>query len=116
SALHYIRTVLRDPKTHFFAGSQDADEAYFALPLEERGKREAPYVDRTSYSNWTAAMAGTFALAAAALDDEDLLHEAETTLDALHDRMRDEDGLLYHYIEPGEKPQVRGLLADQSAY
>jgi uncharacterized protein YyaL (SSP411 family) len=116
SALHYIRTVLRDPQTHFFAGSQDADEAYFALPLEERRNREAPYVDRTSYSNWTAAMAGTFALAAAALDDDDLLHEAEATLDALHDRMRDEGGLLYHYIEPGGKPQVRGLLADQSAY
>jgi len=116
SALQYIRTVLRNPKTHFFAGSQDADEAYFALPLEERRKREAPYIDRTSYSNWTAAMAGTFALAGAALDDDDLLGEAEATLDALHGRMRDEDGLLYHYIEPGGQPQVRGLLADQSAY
>ena len=42
----------------FFAGSQDADEAYFALPLEERRKREAPYVDRTSYTNWTCALAG----------------------------------------------------------
>ncbi len=116
SALQYIRIVLRDPKSNYFAGSQDADEAYFALPLEERRKRAAPYVDRTSYSNWTAAMAGTFALAAAALDDDDLLHEAEATLDELHDRMRDDDGLLFHYIEPGGKPHVRGLLADQSAY
>ncbi|HET9394175.1 MAG TPA: DUF255 domain-containing protein [Candidatus Rubrimentiphilum sp.] len=116
SALRYVRTVLRDSKTHFFAGSQDADEAYFALPLEQRRKREAPYVDRTSYTNWTAAMAGAFALASAALDDDDLLREAEATLDALHDHMRDDDGLLFHYVEPGGKPQVRGLLADQSAY
>ncbi len=116
SALHYVRTVLRDPLTHFFAGSQDADEAYFALPLEDRRKREAPYVDRTSYSNWTAGMAGAFALAAAATEDDDVLRESEATLDALHDRMRDEDGLLYHFIEPAGAPQVRGLLADQSAY
>ena len=118
SAIGYVRTVLRDPQSGFFAGSQDADEEYYALPLEERRKREAPYVDRTSYSNWTAAMAGTFAIAAEALDDDRLLKEAEATLDALHDRMRDEDGLLYHFIElsSGATPQVRGLLTDQAAY
>jgi len=116
SALSYVRTVLRDPAREFFAGSQDADEAYFALPLDERRKREAPYVDRTSYSNWTAGMASAFAFAGAALDDDGVMHEAEATLDALHDRMRDEDGLLYHFIEPGGTPQVRGLLTDQSAY
>ena len=116
SALRYVRTVLRDAATNFFAGSQDADEAYFALPLEERRQREAPYVDRTSYSNWTAAMAGTFSLAAAALEDDTVMREAEAALDALHDRMRDEEGLLYHYLEPGGTPQVRGLLTDQAAY
>ena len=36
SAVGYVRDVLRDPETGFFAGSQDADEEYFALPLEER--------------------------------------------------------------------------------
>lgn len=116
SALSYVRTVLRDPHTHFFAGSQDADETYYSLPLEERKDLTPPYVDRTSYSNWTAAMAGTFFLAGYALDDDRVIAEAEATLDALHDRMRDEDGLLFHFIEPGGAPQVRGLLADQAAY
>jgi uncharacterized protein YyaL (SSP411 family) len=115
SALRYVRTVLRVP-SGFFAGSQDADEAYFALPLDERRKREAPYVDRTSYSNWTAAMAGAFALAAAALEDDGVMGEAQGALDALHERMRDENGLLYHFLEPGGTPQVRGLLTDQVAY
>ena len=116
SALGYVRTVLLDERTHFFAGSQDADEEYYALPLEERRKRQAPYVDRTSYSNWTAAMAGAFALAAEALADDRIAAQAEATLDALHARMRDKDGLLYHFVEPGGEPQVRGLLTDQAAY
>ena len=116
SALRYVRTVLRDPVTGFFAGSQDADEAYFALPLDERRKREAPYVDRTSYSNWTAAMAGAFAFAAAALEDDGVMDESQAAFDALHEQMRDENGLLYHFQEPGGTPQVRGLLTDQVAY
>lgn len=116
SALGYVRRVLRDPQSHFFAGSQDADEAYYELPLEERSKLTAPYVDRTSYSNWTAAMAGAFFLAAYALDDDRARDEGEATLDALHECMRDDDGLLYHFIEPQGTPQVRGLLTDQAAY
>lgn len=116
SAVSYLRTVIRDPATNFFAGSQDADEEYYALPLEERRKRQAPYVDRTSYSNWTSAMAGAFMLAGDALEDDRIVHEGEATLDALHERMRDDDGLLYHFIDPNGTPQIRGLLTDQAAY
>ncbi|MDE2483360.1 MAG: thioredoxin domain-containing protein [bacterium] len=116
SALGYVRTVLRDPVTGFFAGSQDADEAYFALPLDERHARTAPFVDRRAYANWTSALAGAFAWASVAFDDDALAAEAATALDALHERMRDDDGLLYHVAAPGEAPRVRGLLADQSAY
>ena len=117
SALKYVRTTLRDPKTHLFAGSQDADEAYFALPMEDREKIVAPYVDRRSYTNWTAALAGAFAWASTALDDLDILgREAADTLDALHEHMHDDDGMLYHVVAPGEKPRIRGLLGDQVAY
>jgi len=118
SAAGYVRSVLLDHRTHLFAGSQDADETYYSLALEERRTMQAPYVDRTSYSNWTAAMAGTFVMAGDALEDERLISDGEAALDALHERMRDEDGLLYHFIEhePGALPQVRGLLADQAAY
>ncbi len=116
SALMYVRTVLRDSSTQLFAGSQDADEQYYELPLEERRKLRAPYVDRTSYSNWTAAMAGTFVSAGDVLEDDRIVAEGLATLDALHERMRDDEGLLYHFIEPGGAPQVRGLLTDQAAY
>ncbi|HUA09341.1 MAG TPA: DUF255 domain-containing protein [Candidatus Acidoferrales bacterium] len=114
--LGYVRTVLRDPQTGFFAGSQDADEEYYALPREEREKRTAPFVDRRSYSNWTAALAGAFAWCGIALEDDALIAESLATLDAMHERLRDSDGLLYHVLAPGEAPRVRGLLGDQVSY
>jgi uncharacterized protein len=112
----YVRAVLRDPKTGFFAGSQDADEEYYALPREERATRTAPFVDRRSYSNWTAALAGAFAWCGIALDDRSLIAEALQTLDAMHERLGDKDGLLYHVVAPAEAPRIHGLLGDQTAY
>ncbi len=116
STTHYVRRVLRDPQTGFFAGSQDADEAYYELPLEERRKREAPYVDRTSYTNWTCGLAGAQCLAARALDDDALLVEALQSLDHVAERLAGRDGLLFHVLAPGDPPSVSGLLADQVAY
>lgn len=115
STLRYLFTVLHDPQNRRFGGSQDADEAYYALPLEQRRARSAPYVDRTSYTNWTAALAGALLEAGSALADARTLDAATAVLDELHAQMLDEDGLVYHFIEPGGSPQVRGLLADQSA-
>lgn len=116
SAANYVRDVLFDPQTGFFGGSQDADEAYFALPLEERRGQTAPYVDRTSYTNWTCALAGAFFHVARALDDEALLAQAVTTLDNVASRLVDSDGLLFHVLAPGGEPEVRGLLTDHVAY
>lgn len=116
SAARYVGTVFRDPQTGLFAGSQDADEEYFALPLEERRRREAPYVDRTSYTNWTCGLISAGFIAARALDDDALLGRACASLDAVHERLLDDDGLAYHFVVPGQAPQVRGLLTDQAAY
>jgi uncharacterized protein len=116
SAAGYVRDVLRDKETGFFAGSQDADEEYFAMPLEERRKREAPYIDRTSYTNWTCGLAGAGCEIGRALDDDGIIARAAITLDAIHDTLTDDGGLVYHYLLPGGSPQVRGLLTDQTAY
>ncbi|MBV8499836.1 MAG: thioredoxin domain-containing protein [Candidatus Eremiobacteraeota bacterium] len=116
STLRYVRSVLYDAKTGFFAGSQDADESYFALPLEARRERGAPYVDQTSYTNWTCALAGACCLSARALDDDALLTLAQRTLDNVHELLLDEDGLAHHVLQPGGAPEVRGLFADQVAY
>ncbi|HVN70046.1 MAG TPA: DUF255 domain-containing protein [Candidatus Binatia bacterium] len=116
STLGYVTRVLRDPQTGFFAGSQDADEEYYALPLEERRKLAAPYVDRTSYTNWTAALAGAQCWAARALDDDALLAAATQTLDGIDRLLIGEDGLLYHVYFPDGTRDVRGLFADHVAY
>ncbi|HEX3671449.1 MAG TPA: DUF255 domain-containing protein [Candidatus Cybelea sp.] len=116
SAMGYVCRVLRDPRTGFFGGSQDADEEYYALPLQERQARERPFVDRTSYTNWTCALAGAQFLVARALDDDALLREAAETLDNVATRLVSEDGLLYHVLAPQGKPEVRGLLSDHAVY
>lgn len=116
SAVGYVRRVLRDPQSGFYAGSQDADEEYYALPLDERRERKSPYVDRTSYTNWTCALAGAQALAARSLEDDTILGEAVATLDNVAQSLVADDGLLYHVLVPGGRPEVRGLLVDQVAY
>jgi uncharacterized protein len=116
STVRYLRATLRDPQTALFAGSQDADEAYFELPLEGRREREAPFVDRTSYTNWTCGLAGAFFLAGRALDNDVLIREGCETLDALARHAIDDDGFAFHVMRPGAAAEVRGLLTDQVAY
>ncbi len=116
TATAYIRAVLRDDATGFYAGSQDADEVYFALPLEKRRTTIAPYVDRRAYSNWTAGLASALFAVARGLDDETYARDAVVAIDGLHERMLDASGLLQHVLAPGEPPAIRGLLTDQVAY
>ncbi|MBV8374592.1 MAG: thioredoxin domain-containing protein, partial [Candidatus Eremiobacteraeota bacterium] len=89
SATSYVRSVLRDPASGLFAGSQDADETYYALPLEERSKHQPPFVDRTSYTNWTCGLAGALILTGRALDDDELIGENLATLDEVHEALLD---------------------------
>jgi uncharacterized protein YyaL (SSP411 family) len=116
SALGYVKTVLRDPASGFFAGSQDADEDYYSRELAERRALRAPYVDRTVYANWNAGLASAFAVAGAVLDDDLLIAEAAQTLDAIDAGLRDGRGLCFHFRRPGEAPQLPNLLTDQVAY
>lgn len=114
--LAYVNGVLLDPHTQLYAGSQDADETYYTLDAAGRIAHGAPFVDRRSYSNWTAGIAGALAWCGTALAEPELIAQAERTLDALHESAREPDGLLYHVQPPGETPRVTGLLSDQVAY
>src|SRR5579863_3852894 len=113
SALRWLRSVLRNPDSALFGGSQDADEEYFSLALESRQKRTAPYVDRTVYTNWNADLASALIAASIALDDDTLVDEARATVDALCSEMMAPGGLAMHFRTPGGAPQMSGLLTDQ---
>lgn len=115
SSTAYVRDVLRDPNTGLFRGSQDADEAYYALPLEERRNMTPPYVDPRSYTNWTSAMGAAFISAGDVLADDQILAYGTQALDAVH-ALLDERGLAFHLSAPGAPPAIRGLLTDQAAY
>ncbi|GAC1501178.1 MAG: DUF255 domain-containing protein [Vulcanimicrobiaceae bacterium] len=116
SATAYITGVLYDAARGFFAGSQDADETYYALPLEERRIVAAPYIDRTAYANWNAALSGALLRAALVLEDDAVSTCATGVLDRLHERMLDRGGLLHPFLPLGGIPEVPGLLTDQAAY
>jgi len=69
----YLMANLNDPRSGGFYGSQDADEEYYKLTADERGKRRSPSVDRTVYAGWNAEASAAFTLAGIILDDEELL-------------------------------------------
>ena len=103
----YLDRVLRDPKTGLYGGSQDADEHYYSMDLEERQVATAPYVDRRVYTSWNAALAVAYLDASLRLDRPQLRKDAEKLLDSLFKRAyRRGEGML-HAEGSG------GLLADQ---
>lgn len=93
-----------------WGGSQDADEAYYQLPQEEREKKEAPFVDPVIYTNWNAQMISAHLLAAALINPQAYTPVALTALEALWDRMWDEKAGLYHFDDG--TPQLPGMLTD----
>jgi uncharacterized protein len=106
-ATRYLDTVLRDPETGLYAGSQDADEDYYALDAEGRAGREAPYVDRRVYAAWNAALAVAYLRADLLLDRPELRAGSARLLDRLFADLYDPASGMGHTAGVG------GQLADQ---
>ncbi|MBI2580151.1 MAG: thioredoxin domain-containing protein, partial [Candidatus Aenigmarchaeota archaeon] len=51
-----IGYVMKNLAGDAFYGSQDADEKYYSLGMEERSKREKPGIDKTIFTNFNAKM------------------------------------------------------------
>ena len=83
STTGYLDRVLRDPATGLYAGSQDADERYYALDALGRGRLEAPYVDGRVFSSWNAALAIAYLDAARRDARPDRLASVRQALDRL---------------------------------
>ena len=118
SATGYLDTVLRDPGTGLYAGSQDADETYYSLDAAGRAELEPPYVDRRVYSNWNSMLAVAYLDADARLDRPVLRDEAARLLDALfRDSFTPTGGMLHAEGAGGQLgDQVWALLAAVRAF
>jgi uncharacterized protein YyaL (SSP411 family) len=112
--LRYLQTWLADPVDGGWAGSQQADRAYYeGRTGAARQLRPAPPVDRVLYAGWNATMVSSALHAAQALDDPALGEFAMKSLERVLLACYRPGAGVAHYLD-GE-PAVRGLLDDQMA-
>jgi uncharacterized protein YyaL (SSP411 family) len=112
-AARYLDTVLRDPDTGLYAGSQDADEEYFAKDAAGRRELVAPYVDRRVYAAWNCGLAVAYLEADVRLGRPALRERASELLDRLFGELWTPEGGLRHTVDGGGQlgDQVWGLWA-----
>ncbi len=110
--LRYVQTWLADPVDGGWAGSQHADDTYYAADAATRAGRTPPPVGRIFYADANADMASAALHAAAVFGDDGLRDFALKSLERV---------LLACYkpgagvAHAGGGGYVRGLLADQVA-
>jgi uncharacterized protein len=108
-AARYLDTVLRDPETGLYAGSQDADEEYYAQDAEGRHDRTPPYVDHRVYAAWNCGLAVAYLEADTRLGRPRLRERAALLLERLFAELATLDAGLRHTLE-GDG----GQLGDQA--
>ncbi len=109
--LGYVDAGLWDRDRGYFYGSQEADPEYYALDAQGRAGREAPYVDKTVYTERNAAIASAYLLASAVLDDPRYADLAIRALEYVWQKSYQEGLGMHHYFD--SQPHVPGLLVDQ---
>ena len=103
----YLDRVLRDEATGLYAGSQDADEDYYAKDAPERSALQAPYVDRRVYAAWNAALAVAYLDVGRRLDRPEQTARAAALLERLFSDAYSQGEGMMHASGAG------GQLADQ---
>lgn len=92
----YLEKNLLDSKTNSFFGSQDADEEYYRLTLEERKKNTAPSVDKTVFSDWNTMAAIAYFRAFELLENKKYFQIAGQIISYLTKERMDETGGIFH--------------------
>ena len=95
-----------------FSGSQDADEAYFALDAEGRSRMDAPYVDPRIYASWTAGLARGYLACGVTFERREWLERGRRAIDFIWSRMRAGEAGIYRYWDG--QPHLLGMLEDQA--
>jgi uncharacterized protein YyaL (SSP411 family) len=111
--LRYVDLKLSDKHNGGFYGSQDADEVYYTLSLDERNKRAEPRIDRTLFVNWNAIMASSYLLASVLLEENKYQDFALKTVELLMEKAFSPEKGMIHFLIDG-KSSVFGFLIDQA--
>ncbi|NMB40603.1 MAG: thioredoxin domain-containing protein, partial [Firmicutes bacterium] len=96
--LRYLEANLYLPKQEGWAGSQDADENYYSLPMSERTKRAKPGIDRTIYVGWNALLIRSLFLAAVVLEEPKWFDRAMAALKMLQKHCYLKGKGMAHYL------------------
>jgi len=99
-AWDYLRNVLWDKAHGGFFQSQLADNAYYALPLPERLRKQAPPVDRAKRTDTNAQMVWALLHLGRFDGRKEVIDHAAQTMDFLLREMW-RDGRLYHLWRDG---------------
>ena len=112
-ALRFVQTWLADAADGGWHGSQAADDRYYAAPERERRALGPPPVGQRMFADSNAAMVSAALAASAAFDDDGLKTFALRSLErVLLAGYKPGEGAAH---DAGDRPRVRGLLADQVA-
>jgi uncharacterized protein YyaL (SSP411 family) len=109
--LEYLDKVLWDRDRGYFYSSQEADPAYYALDAGGRAQRQAPYIDKTAYTERNAIVASAYMQASAVLNEPRYADLAIRGLEFIWAHSYQEGLGIHHYFD--NQPHVPGLLADQ---
>ena len=109
SALDYLLTILQDPASGLFYGSQDAEEDYYRLPWKDRDAAAKPSIDTTLYTGWNALAATAFAQGFAVVGGRSYLEQALKIADRLWAEFEDTGPGLPHEVGVTDGPR---FLAD----
>lgn len=112
--LRYLVNNLYQTETGGWSGTQDADEEYYSLDMEERRQRPAPFIDRNLYVNWNGFLARSLYLAGWTLEERRWRDLAVKTLDMIWERAFHPEKGMAHFLAD-LSPRVWGLLDDQVA-
>ena len=106
----YVLANLYAKGTGMFFGSQDADEEYYALSLEERRERGSPAVDGVLYTSLNSRAVSVFLECAWILGSSSMREVAVGCLDFLLDQVG--SWPLRHSYVPGDASGISALLLD----
>jgi uncharacterized protein YyaL (SSP411 family) len=110
--LAWLGKTMYQPNTKCWAGSQDADEHYYSLSLEERKNIEPPSIDKNIYTNWNAQLAESLFWVGALFKEDNWKKKALGTLESLEELCYGREKGYAHYYD-GKEAKVYGLLTDQ---